>query len=197
MAKRIFDIGFSLIALLVLSPLLVLFTLLVALSSPGGAFFRQVRVGRHGRTFKLLKFRTMRPNSEALGQITVGGNDPRITKVGAFLRRIKLDELPQLLNILMGDMSVVGPRPEVPHYVAMYTPEQREVLTVRPGLTGAASIAFINENDILGASTDPERTYIEKVLPQKLALDLAYVREQGLAVDLRIIWKTFGRIVNG
>lgn len=197
MAKRVFDIGFSLIALLVLSPLFVLFTLLVALSSPGGAFFRQVRVGRDGRSFKLLKFRTMRPNSEALGQITVGGNDPRITKVGAFLRRIKLDELPQLLNILMGDMSVVGPRPEVPHYVAMYTPEQREVLTVRPGLTGAASIAFINENEILGASTDPERTYIEKVLPQKLALDLAYVREQGLAVDLRIIWKTFGRIVNG
>ena len=197
MVKRLFDIVFSLVALLVLSPLFVLFALLVALSSPGGAFFRQVRVGRDGRTFKLLKFRTMRPNSEALGQITVGGNDPRITKVGAFLRRIKLDELPQLINILIGDMSVVGPRPEVPHYVAMYTAEQREVLTVRPGLTGAASIAFINENEVLGTSADPERTYIEDVLPQKLDLDLAYVREHGMGVDLRIIWKTFGRIVNG
>ena len=197
MVKRLFDIVFSLVALLVLSPLFVLFALLVALSSPGGAFFRQVRVGRDGRTFKLLKFRTMRPNSEALGQITVGGNDPRITKVGAFLRRIKLDELPQLINILIGDMSVVGPRPEVPHYVAMYTAEQREVLTVRPGLTGAASIAFINENEVLGTSADPERTYIEDVLPQKLDLDLAYVREHRMGVDLRIIWKTFGRIVNG
>jgi lipopolysaccharide/colanic/teichoic acid biosynthesis glycosyltransferase len=197
MIKRAFDIGFSLLALIVLFPLMVVFGLAVALGSPGGMFFRQERVGLNGRRFKLIKFRTMRPDSEAKGQITVGGNDPRITKVGLFLRRIKMDELPQLINILLGDMSVVGPRPEVPRYVAMYTAEQRKVLTVRPGLTGAASIAYINENEILGASADPERAYIEKVMPHKLDLDLRYVAERSFGLDLRIILGTVGRIVKG
>lgn len=188
--KRAFDIVFASVALVLLLPLLVLFALAVALTSPGGAFFRQVRVGRHGRPFNLLKFRSMRPGSEALGQLTIGGRDPRITGVGHFLRRTKLDELPQLWNVLMGDMSVVGPRPEVPRYVALYTPEQRTVLSVRPGITGMASLDYVDENELLARSTDPERTYVEDVMPAKLALDLRYVRERTFALDLRIIVAT-------
>ncbi len=195
--KRLFDIVTSGLALLVLLPLLVVLALAVALGSPGGSFFRQTRVGRGGQPFQLLKFRSMRPGSEAKGQITVGERDPRITGVGHLLRRTKLDELPQLINILKGDMSVVGPRPEVPRYVALYTAEQREVLRVRPGLTSLASIAYINENEVLGRSADPERTYVEEVMPAKLALDLRYVREQSLALDLRIIAGTLKRLIAG
>ncbi len=195
--KRLFDIASSLLALGLLSPLLLVMAATVAITSPGGAFFRQVRVGRNGRPFELLKFRSMRPGSEARGQITVGERDPRITGIGHFLRRTKMDELPQLINILKGDMSVVGPRPEVPKYVALYTPEQRTVLSVRPGLSSLASIAYINENEVLGRSADPERTYVEEVMPAKLALDLKYVREQSLWLDLSIIARTalrlFGR----
>jgi len=192
--KRVFDIVASLLALLLLAPFLLVIAFLVALTSPGGAFFRQERVGRGGVSFQLLKFRSMRPDSEAKGQITVGGRDPRITGVGYFLRRSKLDELPQLINVLLGDMSVVGPRPEVPRYVALYSEEQRNVLNVRPGITSLASIAYIDENEVLGRSQDPERTYIEEVMPAKLALDLRYVRERSLLLDLRIIGRTFARI---
>ncbi|MBL8001721.1 MAG: sugar transferase [Flavobacteriales bacterium] len=188
--KRAFDIVFAFVALVILSPLLLVFTLAVAFSSPGGAFFRQVRVGRNGREFRLLKFRSMRPGSEAKGQLTIGGRDPRITPVGYFLRRTKLDELPQLWNVLVGDMSIVGPRPEVPRYVALYTPEQRRVLSVRPGITGMASLDYVDENDLLAKAADPERTYIEQVMPAKLALDLRYVRERSMALDLRIIAAT-------
>lgn len=194
MVKRGFDLISAGLALIVLSPLLLAIAVAVAVGSPGGAFFRQTRVGRGGRSFQLLKFRSMRPGSEAKGQITVGQRDPRITGVGHFLRRTKLDELPQLINILKGDMSVVGPRPEVPRYVALYSTEQRGVLSVRPGLTSLASIAYLDENAILGKSIDPERTYIEEVMPAKLALDLRYVREQSLGLDLRIIFITLGRI---
>lgn len=190
MVKRAFDIAASACALLVLAPLLAAIAALVALGSPGGAFFRQVRVGLNGREFLLLKFRSMRPGSEAKGQLTVGGRDPRITRVGYFLRKSKLDELPQLFNVLRGDMSIVGPRPEVPRYVAMYNDEQREVLRVRPGLTSLASIAYINENDVLGRASDPERAYVEEVMPAKLALDLRYVRERTIGLDLRIIART-------
>jgi lipopolysaccharide/colanic/teichoic acid biosynthesis glycosyltransferase len=197
MAKRLFDILGSLLAVLLLSPVLVVIMIAVSSGSPGGPFFRQVRVGREGRHFRLLKFRTMRPGSESQGQITVGERDPRITGVGHVLRRSKLDELPQLLNILWGDMSIVGPRPEVPKYVALYTDEQRAVLDVRPGLSSLASIAYINENELLGRSSDPERTYIEEVMPAKLALDLRYVREQSLWMDLRIIAATMRRILVG
>lgn len=194
MAKRAFDILVSFIALVVLLPLLLLLALGVALSSPGGAFFRQTRVGKEGHTFQLLKFRSMRPGSEAQGQITVGGRDPRITGIGQFLRKTKLDELPQLWNVLIGDMSIVGPRPEVPKYVALYTPEQRRVLSVRPGITGMASIAYINENEVLGRSADPERTYIEEVMPAKLTLDLQYVNKAGVLTDLGIIGRTIGKL---
>lgn len=194
MVKRLFDIVCALLALSVLSPLLVLFALLVASTSPGGAFFRQQRVGRNGRIFGLMKFRSMRPGSEAKGQLTVGGRDPRITPVGGFLRRTKVDELPQLWNVLIGDMSIVGPRPEVPRYVDLYTAEQRQVLSVRPGITSAASIAYINENELLGRSSDPERTYIDEVMPTKLALDLRYVRERSFGRDLRIILATAAKL---
>jgi lipopolysaccharide/colanic/teichoic acid biosynthesis glycosyltransferase len=197
MFKRLFDFVFAAVLLLVLLPVLVAMALAVALTSRGGAFFRQVRVGRHGREFRLLKFRTMRPNSEAQGQLTIGGRDPRITGVGYFLRRTKLDELPQLWNVLVGEMSVVGPRPEVPKYVALYNAEQRAVLSVRPGITGMASIDYIDENELLARSADPERAYIEEVMPAKLALDLRYVREQSFALDLKIILATVGRVFGG
>lgn len=195
MGKRGFDIVASGIALMLLSPMLLMIALVVALGSSGGAFFRQVRVGRNGREFRILKFRTMRPGSEAQGQITVGGRDARITPIGYLLRRTKLDELPQLWNVLRGEMSIVGPRPEVPRYVALYTAEQREVLRTRPGLTSLASLAYIDENEVLGRATDPQRAYIEEVMPAKLALDLRYVREQSLALDLRIIARTALRMI--
>jgi lipopolysaccharide/colanic/teichoic acid biosynthesis glycosyltransferase len=193
--KRLFDVVAAFLALVLLAPVMFLLAVAVVVSSPGGAFFRQTRVGRHGHTFQLLKFRSMRPGSEAGGQITVGARDPRITGIGHFLRRTKLDELPQLINIVKGDMSVVGPRPEVPRYVALYTAEQRAVLSVRPGLTSMASIAYINENEVLGRSSEPERAYVEEVMPAKLALDLHYVRERSLALDLHIIAATMLRIM--
>jgi lipopolysaccharide/colanic/teichoic acid biosynthesis glycosyltransferase len=194
MLKRLFDILASSVALILLLPALLMIGLAVAVGSPGGVFFRQQRVGKDGREFRLLKFRTMRPGSEAQGQITVGERDPRITGIGHFLRRTKLDELPQLINILKGEMSVIGPRPEVPRYVALYTTEQRKVLSVRPGLSSLASIAYINENEVLGRSSDPERTYIEEVMPAKLDLDLKYVREQSVALDIKVIVGTLARL---
>ncbi|MBS1548068.1 MAG: sugar transferase [Bacteroidetes bacterium] len=197
MLKRAFDIVFAAVLLVLLSPLLLVFALAVALTSPGGAFFRQVRVGRGGRAFKLVKFRSMRPGSEATGQLTIGGRDPRITGVGYILRKTKLDELPQLWNVLIGDMSVVGPRPEVPKYVALYTEEQRHVLNVRPGITGMASLDYIDENELLARAADPEQAYINEVMPAKLALDLRYVRERNFLLDLRIILATVGKVFGG
>ena len=197
MTKRLFDLVFAVVLLVVLSPWLLTIGLMVAVTSPGGPFFRQARVGLCGREFKLLKFRTMRPGSEAQGQLTIGGHDPRVTGVGYALRKTKLDELPQIWNVLVGDMSIVGPRPEVPQYVALYSPEQREVLTVRPGITGMASIHHVDENEMLARSADPEGTYIHEVMPAKLALDLRYIREQGFALDLRIISATVKRVFFG
>lgn len=194
--KRVFDILFSAVALLLLSPVLLGIAMAVGFGSKGGVFFRQVRVGRNGREFRLLKFRTMRPGSEARGQITVGNADPRITPVGRWLRRSKLDELPQFWNVLVGDMSIVGPRPEVPRYVDLYTPEQRRILSVRPGITSPASIAYINENEVLARSNDPHRAYVEEVLPAKLALDMPYALSPGLRKDLGILWDTVKRMLS-
>ena len=159
------------------------------MDSKGGAFFSQTRVGKDGKHFQLLKFRTMRPASESKGQLTVG-KDPRITKVGHTLRKYKLDEIPQLFNILKGDMSVVGPRPEVPKYVALYNEEQKKVLAVRPGLTDLASIEYINENEVLSKSTNPEETYIKEIMPHKLKLNLVYIKKQSFFFDLQLIFKT-------
>ena len=194
--KRLFDILFSAVALLLLSPVLLGIAMAVGLGSKGGVFFRQVRVGRDGREFRLLKFRTMRPDSEAKGQLTVGNADPRITPVGRWLRRSKLDELPQLWNVLVGDMSIVGPRPEVPRYVELYTPEQRRILRVRPGITSPASIAYINENEVLARSNDPHRSYVEEVLPAKLALDMPYAMAPSLRKDVAILWATLRRMLS-
>ncbi len=195
MLKRTFDIFSSLIGLLILSPFLFIISLLVLLSSPGGIFYRQVRVGKNGKDFHLWKFRTMKTNSDKQGLLTVGGRDPRITGIGYFLRKYKIDELPQLINVFIGEMSLVGPRPEVRKYVDMYTPEQLHVLDVQPGITDYASIEYSNENDLLAKSADPEKTYIEEVMPAKLKLNLKYIAEKSLGTDLKIIFKTIAKIL--
>ena len=191
MAKRLFDIAFALLALLLLGLLLLVVALWVRLDSPGPVFFRQQRVGRGGQLFDIVKFRTMQTGAEAMGpQITVG-EDARITRAGVWLRRAKVDELPQFLNVLRGDMSVVGPRPEVPRYVAQYPADVREtVLSVRPGITDLASIEFRDESALLARSSDPERTYVEQILPAKLRHAQEYVRTRSLWLDLRIIART-------
>lgn len=192
--KRAFDLTASFIGLLILFPFLLILSLLVGLTSPGGIFYRQVRVGRYGKDFRLWKFRTMRPDSDKKGLLTVGGRDPRVTSIGYFLRKYKLDELPQLLNVLSGDMSLVGPRPEVRKYVDLYNAEQKRVLDIRPGITDYASIEYSNENELLAKSPDPERTYIEEVMPAKLKLNMKYIEEKGAMKDLKIILKTVGKI---
>ncbi len=188
MAKRLFDITLSLLALVLLCPLLLAVALWVRLDSQGPVLFRPQRVGRGGRLFGILKSRTMQVNAEAAGlQITVG-QDPRITSAGRWLRRSKLDELPQLLNVLRGEMSMVGPRPEVPRYVALYPADQRAtVLSVRPGITDLASLAFRDESTLLARSADPERTYVEEILPIKLRHACDYVVRRSLWLDLRIL----------
>ncbi|MEW6470152.1 MAG: sugar transferase [Bacteroidota bacterium] len=195
--KRFSDIIFSALGLLLLSPFLLLIALAIVAGSGFPVFYRQQRVGLNGRDFQLFKFRTMRAGADKKGLLTVGGRDPRVTAVGYFLRKYKLDELPQLLNVLLGDMSLVGPRPEVRKYVELYTAEQRKVLSVKPGITDYASIAYANENEILGNSSDPEQAYIREIMPAKLALNLKYIREQGLITDLKIIFRTLARIAGG
>lgn len=192
MSKRAFDIFFSAGALLVLTPLLLTVALWVRLDSAGPVFFRQCRVGMLGREFLIFKFRTMRIEAQAQGlQLTVG-DDARITRSGAFLRKYKIDEFPQFINVLLGDMSVVGPRPEVPRYVALYPRDTRAVvLSVRPGITDLASIEYRDENDLLGRSADPERTYVNEVMPAKLAYCERYVRERSFIGDLTIIKRSF------
>jgi len=198
MAKRLLDILLSALGLLLLSPLLLVIALWVKLDSPGPALFRQQRIGRHGKPFAIHKFRTMRVDAPAQGpQITIGA-DPRITRSGAILRRYKLDELPQLWDVLRGAMSLVGPRPEVARYVALYPDDLRQlVLSVRPGITDLASIEYRDEGAVLARSSDPERSYVEEVMPAKLALAAQYVRTQSLAGDLRLILRTIKAIWGG
>lgn len=194
--KRLFDIFFSFIGLVILSPFFLLIALLIVFDSKGGVFYKQIRVGKNGQDFYLYKFRSMRTDSDKKGLLTVGGRDPRITKVGYFIRTYKIDELPQLLNVLKGDMSLVGPRPEVRHYVDLYTEEQRTVLTVKPGVTDYASIEYSKENELLGKASDPEKTYIEEIMPAKLQLNLKYMAEKGLITDIKIILRTLKKIVS-
>lgn len=194
MLKRLFDLLASFIGLLILLLPLLIISFCVLFSGPGGIFYRQLRVGRYGKDFRLWKFRTMRPDSDKKGLLTVGGRDPRVTRVGYFLRKYKLDELPQLLNVLSGDMSLVGPRPEVRKYVDLYNDEQKRVLDVRPGITDYASIEYSDENELLAKSSDPEKTYIEEVMPAKLKLNAKYVAEMGLGTDLKIIFRTIGKV---
>lgn len=191
--KRAFDIVCAALGLLVLSPVLLMCALLVGLTSPGGVLFRQERMGRDGVPFTIYKFRSMRKDNAGLKIST--SSDSRITPVGRVLRKTKLDELPQLWNVLKGDMSFVGPRPEVREYTDLYTDEQRQVLLLRPGITGLASIRYRNENDLLSASADPNRTYIEEVMPAKLALDLEYIPRACVSYDIRLILETLVTVV--
>ncbi len=193
MSKRLFDIVCAALGLLMLAPLLLVLAVWIKLDSPGPVLFRQQRVGRHGTPFLIHKFRTMRVKNEG-PQITVGA-DPRVTRAGLLLRRSKFDELPQLWDVLRGAMSLVGPRPEVPRYVALYPAELRElVLSVRPGITDPASLRFRNESELLAQATDPEREYVEVVMPAKLRAAADYVREATLASDLRLMWRTLATI---
>lgn len=194
--KRLFDIFASYFGLMFLFPFLFFIAILIVLDSKGGVFYRQVRVGKGNKDFRIFKFRTMRPDSDKAGLLTVGAKDNRITKIGVFLRKYKIDEFPQLLNVLIGDMSIVGPRPEVRKYVDMYNAEQLRVLEVRPGITDYASIEFSNENELLAKSDNPEQTYIQEVMPAKLKLNLKYISEAGLATDIKIIFRTLGKIVS-
>ena len=195
--KRAMDIAISGAALCVLWPVLLLIALAIVIDDPGPVFYRQVRVGRGGKEFRIFKFRTMVVDADRKGlQITVG-RDSRITRMGALLRKSKLDELAQLLNVFLGQMSFVGPRPEVPRYVAMYTPYQRQVLLVRPGITDYASIAYRNENDLLAGAEDPERMYVEEIMPAKLELNMKYLRRVSPLEDIRLIFMTIAAVIRG
>jgi lipopolysaccharide/colanic/teichoic acid biosynthesis glycosyltransferase len=188
--KRLFDILFSTLLILVLLPLGIVVSIWIILDDFGSPFFVQQRVGLNGRNFGLLKFRSMRKNAESKGQLTVGMKDNRITRSGYFIRKYKIDELPQLVNVFLGEMSVVGPRPEVPKYVLLYNEEQQNVLSIKPGITDFASIEYVRENELLSQSPNPEKTYIEEIMPAKLALNLKYVREQSFLTDMKIILQT-------
>lgn len=193
--KRLFDLIASGCGLLVLSPIFLVLAIWVKLDSPGPVFYRQVRVGRGNKDFRLFKFRSMRIGSDKSGLITVGGRDPRVTRSGYYIRKYKLDELPQLINVFLGDMSLVGPRPEVRKYVDMYTPEQMHVLDVRPGITDMASICYRNENEILEKVDNPEQYYQDVIMQDKLRINLEYVKKHSLIGDILLIFKTLWTVI--
>lgn len=194
--KRLFDILFSLIVLAAFLPFGILIALIILLTSKGGVFYVQERIGKNEKPFGLFKFRTMRKDADKLGKLTVGMRDPRITGIGYFLRKYKLDEFPQFINVLFGTMSVVGPRPEVKEYVDLYTPAQKQVLNVKPGITDYASLEYFEENELLGKSADPRKTYIEEIMPAKLELNKKYANNPSISQDLKIVWKTFLKVVS-
>lgn len=193
--KRLFDIVASGVGLLLLSPLFLLVAIWIKLDSPGPVFYRQVRVGRYNRDFRIFKFRSMRVGADKGSLVTIGGRDPRVTRSGYFIRKFKVDELPQLINVFIGDMSLVGPRPEVRHYVDYWTKEQLHVLDVRPGITDPASIKFRNENELLEKAEDPEKYYIEVIMQEKLRLYLEYVENHSFWYDIKLIFQTFVAII--
>ena len=190
--KRIFDFTTSLIGLIIISPILLFIALIISLGSKGGVFYKQKRVGKGNKDFYVYKFRSMIVDADKKGLLSIGkdGKDPRVTKIGYILRKYKLDELPQLLNVLKGDMSLVGPRPEVRKYVDLYNKEQMQVFNVRPGITDIASIKFRNENDLLSQSPNPEEYYIKEIMPQKLSLNLEYIKTRTFLGDIKLIFKT-------
>lgn len=191
---RFFDIVFSFIGLVLLSPLFVIIWLIIVLTSKGGGFYKQIRVGKKGIDFLLYKFRSMRKDADKGSLITVGGRDPRITKIGYFIRKFKIDELPQLFNVLKGDMSLVGPRPEVRKYVDLYTDEQKKVLSVRPGITDYASIEYVDENEILGKAENPDEVYVTQIMPNKIKLNMKYIEKQSVKEYFKIIFLTVFKI---
>ena len=189
--KRIFDVIASGLGLIVLSPLFLILAIWIKLDSKGPVFYRQVRVGKNNKDFRIYKFRSMRVGADKGSLVTIGGHDPRVTRSGYFIRKFKFDELPQLINVFLGDMSLVGPRPEVRHYVDYWTPEQMHVLDVRPGITDPASIKFRNENELMEQAEDPEKYYIEVIMQEKIKLYLEYVEKHSFFYDLGLIFKTF------
>lgn len=193
--KRLFDIICSLIGLLILTPLFIIISICIVVNNGFPVFYFQKRVGKNNVDFNLFKFRTMYKDADKKGLLTVGGRDPRITPIGYYLRKYKLDELPQLFNVLFGSMSLVGPRPEVRKYVDLYTEEQKKVLNVKPGITDYASLEYFSENELLARSDNPEQTYIKEVMPAKLELNRKYIQEAGLGTDLKIIFRTLKKIV--
>ena len=195
MMKRLFDIVASGMGLVVLSPLFLVLAIWIKLDSKGPVFYRQVRVGYKNKDFRIFKFRSMRVGADKGSLVTIGGRDPRVSKSGYWIRKFKLDELPQLINVFVGDMSLVGPRPEVRHYVDYWTPEQMHVLDVRPGITDPASIKFRNENELMEKAKDPEKYYIEVIMQEKIKLYLEYVEKHNFFYDLGLIFKTFWVIV--
>lgn len=193
---RFFDFLFSFVGVVLLSPLLIIVYFVIVLESKGGGIYTQQRVGLNGVDFKLFKFRSMTVDSDQKGLITIGGNDERITNIGLFIRKFKIDELPQLFNVLLGDMSIVGPRPEVRKYVDLYTKDQRKVLNVKPGITDYASIEYANENEILGNANDPDKMYIYEIMPAKIKLNIKYIENKSLKEYFNIIFLTFFKIVS-
>ena len=192
---RFFDFILSLVGLVVLAPIFIVLAIWIKIDSKGPVFYKQVRVGQNGIDFGLFKFRSMVVDADKKGLITVGGRDPRITRSGYFIRKYKLDELPQLINVLLGDMSLVGPRPEVRKYVDLYTDEQQKVLSVKPGITDYASIEYMDENEILGKSSDPEKTYIEEIMPEKIKYNMKYIQNKNVSEYFKIIFLTLLKIV--
>lgn len=192
---RFFDFILSLVGLVVLAPIFIVLAIWIKTDSKGPVFYKQVRVGQNGIDFGLFKFRSMVVDADKKGLITVGGRDPRITRSGYFIRKYKLDELPQLINVLVGDMSLVGPRPEVRKYVELYTDEQQKVLSVNPGITDYASIEYMDENEILGKSNDPEKTYIEEIMPEKIKYNMKYIQNKNVSEYFKIIFLTLLKIV--
>ncbi len=192
---RFFDFILSLVGLVVLAPIFIVLAIWIKIDSTGPVFYKQVRVGQNGIDFGLFKFRSMVVDADKKGLITVGGRDPRITRSGYFIRKYKLDELPQLINVLVGDMSLVGPRPEVRKYVDLYTDEQQKVLSVKPGITDYASIEYMDENEILGKSSDPEKTYIEEIMPEKIKYNMKYIQNKNVSEYFKIIFLTLLKIV--
>ena len=191
MLKRIFDFVFSFLGLVMVLPIFIIISILIEITSKGGVFYRQIRVGKNNKDFKIFKFRIMHVNADLLGLLTVGGRDPRITKIGYYLRKYKIDELPQLINVLNGDMSFVGPRPEVRKYVNLYSEKHLKVLNVKPGITDVASIKFRNENEILAHQEEPNQYYIDVIMPTKIEINLEYIKERSFLKDVGVILKTF------
>ena len=192
---RFFDFVLSLVGLVILAPIFIVLAAWIKIDSVGPVFYKQIRVGQNGKDFGLFKFRSMVVDADKKGLITVGGRDPRITRSGYFIRKYKLDELPQLINVLVGDMSLVGPRPEVRKYVELYDDDQNKVLSVKPGITDYASIEYMDENEILGKSTDPEKTYIEEIMPEKIKYNMKYIKNRSLIEYFKIIFLTVLKII--
>ena len=193
--KRLFDILVSLIILIFFLPIGIIISIMILFGSKGGIFYRQERVGLHGKPFYLFKFRTMKPDSDKAGKLTVGMRDPRITSIGYFIRKYKIDEFPQFLNVISGKMSIVGPRPEVQEYVDLYSDEQRQILAVKPGITDYASLEYFDESRLLGESKNPRETYINEIMPAKIKLNQKYLDNPTVVHDIQIMWKTFLRMI--